>query len=368
MKNVSRREFLGTAIGTGLVGSATLAGIPMLPREARELLQSNEKKQSPNTNPSANHEQKLSYDVIPPYLHWRFGNEYRGNILSAKSTDFELWFTPSAERKNYDFRTEVRNKCKEIDQKRNGKPIALCYSGGENSEIIAITLKEMGIPFDLYFLDVWHSDVARKTLAEPFAKKIGAPLRVVGLLEENFITEHLVKTSKEYGSDNLNFSLMTYLFNAIPDTHFIVTGSGHLERSGPAMEKIGEKNHIPNGTDSYYRPFSMNHVLFYTWAEKNKRVGEFYFFQSSPELLISVFQNPVVYSQYPIYSQKALIYSSFPEISPRAKTTNWDGPVGETIAKSARTKIQKYMETFGFDSYWQPNVGCAVNLAGIFKA
>jgi hypothetical protein len=369
MKQVSRREFLGAAIGTGLVGTASLSGIPFLPKEVSSYLEmASNNPNTPTTNQTKN-EPSLGYDIIPPYFHWRFGNEYRGNLHTSKSSEFEVWLTPEIERKEYNFRTAVINKCMDIDKKRDGKPIALCYGGGESSEVIALALKEIGIPFDLYFADTWRLNIrSRITHAEPFAKKIGVPLRVIGIDKDTFELEELKKNTITYGADNPNFSIMTNLFNAIPDTHFIVTGSGHLERSGAFYAEIGKANPIPEGAESYYRPFLTRHINFYQWAQKNNRVGEFYFFQSSQELIASVIQDPIVHRNYPFYSHNQLIYSSFPEITPRAKSTNWEGDLGQDYAKFFRKCIQNTCHYANNFSYYKKNIGCAVNLAAIYKA
>lgn len=368
MKNVTRRSFLGTAIGTGIIGSTAIAGLPILPEKIQGLIRNNI--DQPKNIPASpvNQPSVSAYHTTPAYLHWSFGNNYRSNPMQAQSLDFQVWFSPTAERKSYNFRNEVFEKCKEIDQKRGGKPIALCYSGGESSEVIAIAMKELGIPFELYFLDTWlFNQHSRKAYAEPFAKKMGVPLHVVSISENFFEFEFLPKDFLEFGLDHPTPMLLRYLYSAIPSTHFIVTGSGNLERSGKKNEKIG-KIHAPE--ESMKRlswTFSPSNVTFYDWAEKNQRPGEYYFYQSSPGLLLSVLESPFINHNFPEVNLKGLIYSAFPEIQPRSKSTNWDTAEGAERLYELREHIIAFAKKNQL-GFWHLSSGCTANLAGLYLA
>lgn len=368
MKNVTRRTFLGTAIGTGILGSTAMAGLPILPDKIQGLIRDN-LGQQPSTGARPEVVQaESSYSTTPNYLHWSFGDQYRSNPMTAKSLNFKVWFSPIAERKSYNFREEVFAKCKEIDKKRDGKPVALCYSGGESSEVIAIALKQLGIPFELYFLDAWlFNQHQRKAFAEPFAKQMGVPLHVVSISENFFEFEFLPKDFLEYGLDHPTPMLLRYLYSAIPSTHFIVTGSGNLERSGKKNEKIGRIHSPDESMKRLSWTFSPSNVTFYDWAEKNQRPGEYYFYQSSPGLLLSVLESPLINHNFPEVNLKGLIYSSFPEIQPRSKSTNWDTAEGAERLHELREHIIAFAKKNGL-SFWHLSSGCTANLAGLYLA
>ncbi len=372
VKNVSRRTFLGTAIGTGIgtgiLGSAALTGLPILPKQIQALLPQSENKPNSNEQPANDVNQSpLVYESVPSFLNWSFGEQYRSSPNEAMSSEFKLWFSPIAERRNYDFREEVFAKCREIDQKRNGKTIALCHGGGESSEIIAHALKELGIPFDLFFIDNWMlNHFARKNFVEPLAKKLNVPLHVVSISESYFEQEFMPNDFSSFGSDHPNTMLMRYLFSVIPHGHFIVTGAGSLERSGPKIKKIAESSAMDEFTQKYGWTFSSSHVAYYDWAKKMNRPGEYYFFQSSPGLLLSVLESPMIDRSFPHVNIKGLIYSAFPQVTKRGKTTNWDLPNGQARLDFFRGFIKGIPEKRNM-SFWKPLVGCNTNVAGLYR-
>jgi hypothetical protein len=371
VKNVSRRTFLGTAIGTGILGSTALAGLPILPKQIQALLpvhdagNAAQPETQATSTPNVN---MLGYDTIPRYLHWSFGDQYRSNPMEAKSSDFKLWFSPVAERRPYDFRAEVFAKCREIDEKRNGKTVALCHGGGESSEVIAHAMKELGIPFDLYFLDTWMLNSAiRKEFVEPLAKKLDVALHTVSVSESFFDSEFVPKDFAEFGADHPNTMLMRYLFSIIPSTHFIVTGAGNLERSGPRTKKIAEEGTIDANIKEFGWTFSSSHVAYYDWANKTNRPGEYYFFHSSPGLLLSALESPQIQRDFPKVCLKGMIYSSFPEISPRGKSTNWEAPEGQVRLNNLRAYIRGISKKQNQD-FWKPLIGCNANVASLYLA
>ena len=368
MKNVNRRTFLGTAIGTGILGSTAMVGLPILPERVKELIDQGLQPTKNATDTETRNQSTAGYNIVPSYFHWSFGEKYRSNPIEAGSLDFKVWFSPIAERKDYNFRDEVFKKCQEIDQKRNNKPVALCYSGGESSEIIALAMHQLGIPFELYYLDNWLLNQAnRKSFAEPFAKKLGAPLNVVSISERFFDQEILRSDFAESGLDHPTPMLMKYLFSVIPASHFIVTGSGNLERSGKRNEIIGaEQAPLPNLRDLSWT-FSPSQVSYYDWATKNSRPGEYYFFQSSPGLLLSVMESKLINKSFPNVNIKGLVYSSFPEITPRSKSTNWDSPLAAAQLFEFRERLvgEAKRRQMG---YWRLSAGCTANIAGLYRS
>lgn len=350
MSKISRRSFIHSA--TTVVGSTVLANTVL---------------SSSSSISGINPLLKLqSQKINPHFIQWGFGDSPLGSSISARSSDFHYWLTPSIAKKNYTYKDEVVSACKLLDKKRAGKTIALCLSGGTDSEVIAITLKKLGIPFEMYFLDNWS--INRETYTKwvaPFAKQMNQTVHVVGLGREYFLEEHARKSFKQHGCEFPTYLAMTYLFERIPGDQFIVTGDGDLDRKGELFEYIGNKYPAPSNEDGIYLPFATSSIAYRVWAELNQRPGEYYFFSSTPELLASILTNPEFKIKYPFSDAKEMIYSSFPEMVRRPKTTNWDHAVAKRENTWIRRSLRKFAFHQGFD-FWKPALGTKVKVDSIF--
>ncbi len=284
--------------------------------------------------------------------------------MEAQSHDFKYWYAPSIERNHpYEFRAEVSRACKLLDQKRLGKSIALCYSGGVDSEIIALTLHELNIPFEMYFLDIWGLNrPAFDAHASDFLKMISKKIQIIRASRAYFYETHCPKVFSQFGVEFPTYLALTYLFDQIPESEFIVVGEGKLERRGALFEKIFKANQIVNGRGELILPFSTSSSFFYSWAEKNQREGEFYFFSSTPQLIASVIQSPLLRVTSEFSDTKEIVHSSFPEIRRRRRSTNW-----ENGAISENKNIRASLRVLGEEApFWKSENHALVNVQNIF--
>lgn len=302
------------------------------------------------------------------HFHWSFDGQEGAHPLAARAGDFRMWFDPVIERKDYSFRAEVRAACERLDRVRKNRKIALCYTGGIDSELIALTLAELGIPFDLYFLDIWGLN--REAFAEwsaPFLRKIGKTVQTVRLERSTFYEEHSLQAFSDLGCELPTYLCLTYLFRQIPSNQFLMVGDGDLNRSGSLYSAIGREHPRAENERGLVLPFSVASVAYHLWARKYKRAGEFYFFRSTPELIAAAITDPAFQVVYPQSSTREVIYSAFPEIERRPKTTNWDSAAASRENSWIRNWIQQQAGQFSENGQWSPALGALVRVDGIFR-
>jgi hypothetical protein len=118
----------------------------------------------------------------PAHIYWRFGGKSFSHRAHSRSGDFQYRLVPSLEKRDFLFRDEVLRACSLLDRKRGNRPVALCYTGGIDSELIARALHLLGIPFELYFLDIWGLNLERfRENSARFLSEIGKTVRIVRL-------------------------------------------------------------------------------------------------------------------------------------------------------------------------------------------
>jgi hypothetical protein len=301
------------------------------------------------------------------FYHWSFGGQPYANPVQAQSMDFRFWFTPAADHRLYSFRDEVFAACRELDKKRAGKPVALCYSGGVDSEVIATAMHQLGIPFELYFLDFWglNRDV-HEQWAKPLAAKWGKEVNVVSLNREFFLQEYATSTFAQLGCESPTYLGLTYLFSQIPADRFIVTGDGDLDRQGSLFSHIGQ--HVGQGPIESLGSiaFSANSVVYENWAAIHQRTGAFYFYRSTPGLVAAAISDPLFQASYPFSNTKKLVHAAFPEVQSRPKTTNWEGNMAEN--RLIRRWLEKHAQRLDGFGFWQRLAGTAVRPNSIFRS
>jgi hypothetical protein len=302
----------------------------------------------------------------PDYLQWSFGGVPGVSCVEAGSDLFEIQFRPSLERRPYNFRLEVLRACERLDQKRQGKTIALCYTAGIDSELIARCLAQMGIPFELYFLDIWGLNRAQFEQWSPaLLKELGKKATVVSLSKEHFYTQLVAASFPVMGCEFPTYIALTYLFDQIPQEQVIVVGDGDLDRSAKLYGEIARRFPLAASHGSFI-PFSSSRVAYHHWSKRHGREGEFYFFGSTPELMAAAFHDPAFERAYPHSSTRQLIFSHFPEIAERPKTTNWDNPIGIRENSWARARVKRLAKDMPGMHFWQGGIGTVADLDRIF--
>lgn len=288
------------------------------------------------------------------------------SCVEAGSDQFEIQFMPCLERREYDFRWEVLSACELLNQRRQGKTIALCYTAGLDSELIARSLAALAIPFELYFLDIWGINRPHFDHWSPaLLKELGKEARIIKLSREHFYTEQIAKAFPLMGCEYPTYLALTYLFEQIPEDQFIVVGDGDLDRSAKLYREIGKRisPSIPLGN---HLPFSSSRVAYLLWARHHKRDGEFYFFGSTPELMASVAGSRDFELNFPHSSTRNMILRAFPEIADRPKTSNWDSEIAARENAWARARVKRLAKDMDRLHFWQGGIGTVADLDRIF--
>ena len=304
--------------------------------------------------------------IVPSYLRWSYGGKILASPLEAQSSDFSFWFSSSLARGNFSFREEIRNAALALNARGNDKPIALGASGGIYSEALALTFKELGIPFELFFLDIWELNHSMlKQFVLPLAEKTGASLHVVPLDRLNF-ARTFKSRFHELGAEYPQTLALTHLIDSIPENYFPVFGLGHFERAGPLFEKIGTELPLESEKPEEVIPFVASSISFYLYGAKYRPQGEYYFFQSSPTLVASMLTDPDFQCSYPFASTRKIIHREFPEIEKRDRSSNWDSERGIKENREIRKSLAKHAENSEALRFWRRAAASKVERAGIF--
>lgn len=347
MKKISRRSFLEVSA----LGTIALGGTSIL---TKSLLQGAERALSGKEQSSGN------------FSHWSFGGVIGASPMQVQSMDFRFWFTPAVERREYDFRREVFSALQALDKKRDGATVALAYGGGVDSEVLAHAMRQMGIPFEMYFLDFWgHNKAMLDNWARPGASRLGKELHVVSLEKGEFL-ERAYQDFAITGCESPTYLGMAHLFDRIPSSQFIVTGDGDLHRHGPLYSHLGRKYPLNEAAPGTAVSFSTSSVAHDLWAQAKGRKGEFYFFRSTPGLVAAALTSPEFKAGYPFSNPKGMVHASFPEVRPRHKTKNWKGAMGILSNRSLRRRIEKRAARTEGQQFWRRLAGTVVNAGSIF--
>lgn len=246
---------------------------------------------------------------------------------ASPNPNFFFRFQPAIERRAFSYREEAINAVKEIDRKRRGRTVALCYTGGVDSELIALLLHQLGIPFELYFLDLWGINRAPfEEWSGSFTKRIGKKVEVVQVERAFFYESHCPRLFEELGMEFPTYLALPYLFGQIPQDRFIVTGDGDLCRAGPLYEAIAKSYPlVATGMGGQHLPFASSSVALWSWAEARGRLGEYCFFSGTPGLIAATFTHPLFRAARPQNDARRVLLAEFPEIQDRPQSNNWEG-------------------------------------------
>jgi hypothetical protein len=347
MKQISRRSFLEvSALGAVALGGTSILTKTLLESAAKIL----------PTTPA----------MPQKFAHWSCGGITNSSPMVSQSMDFRFWFTAAAERKVYDFRQEVFHALRVLDKRRAGATVALAYSGGVDSEVLAHGMKQLGIPFELYFLDFWgRNEALLNNWAKPGAAKLGKELRVVSLDKEEF----LARAHEDFaitGCESPSYLGMLQLFDKIPADRYIVTGDGDLDRRGPLYSHLGGKYAVNKTAPGTPLSFSLSSVSHELWAQAKGRKGEFYFYRSTPGLVAATLTSPEFKAGYPYSYAKAVVHGAFPEVKARPKAKNWKGVMAMLENRELRRLIERQAARTEGQQFWRRLTGTVVNADDIF--
>ena len=106
----------------------------------------------------------------------------------------------------------------------------------------------------------------------------------------------------------------------IPSNQFIVLGEGGFDKQSTGYLKLPQVV----SSNSQKIPVRSGEVFYRLWSQANKRKGQFYFYNSTPEILNAIYNHPKTNFTYPSYDTTEALLSVFSEVPNRPKTTNWE--------------------------------------------
>lgn len=303
--------------------------------------------------------------IVPSHIEWSFGGKTYTDPVKASSSDFCLRFKPVLESRTYHFREEFYRAIDKLDQARCGRSIALAFNGRHKSDLIAMELRNRGIPFELYFLNLWGLNSSQLNSTRSKALRLGKELRVFEVAAIPFF-KHAKRQFLSFGCESPTPLALAYLFEQIPSEYFIVAGEGGVDRSGGLFSHIGAENPLPKNEKGAYLPFSLGNIFYYLWAIKNGRPGEYYFFDSTPELVGSVLSDPLLNWNYPFCDCSKVILNAFPELDLSPVEKNWHSVEAQNQNKEIRSALRRLaIGTDGFQ-FWHKLIGTSARVSDIF--
>jgi hypothetical protein len=288
---------------------------------------------------------KEIYDNKGDHIYWsvngyRFGSfDYKMSASQYFRFDYEIPFDIVFT----DYQTEVRNGLIKIYQKYK-KTLAICVSG-RDSEIILREAVYLGIPCKIYFLDFWGINQWMRKVVEDLSKELSVELIVVSLTEQQCMEEVIFDSYKIMSTLKPTYLCIPYLFKNIPADEFIVAGEGDLAKDNPVYNTFMPKN-LTNGI-----PILSSEIVYRIWAQKNERYGEFYFHSSTPELILSAYNHPLVYKSPPMIYTDKMYDQYWPELKFKQKTANFENSTDtinliKTILLNLKVQKEKVVGTY----------------------
>lgn len=287
---------------------------------------------------------------IPKHIKWAFNKEYFSPILNTEGSLFEFNYMLSEnDLPTNDLKYAIRKSIIDL-YTTAGMPLSICISGAD-SEIIARTAAELGIPFELYFLDIWNINARARELAQTLANEISAKLNIVSLSKEEAFDSILEKNYKNLQAEKPTYLCLPYLLERIPFNTYIIGGEGDPQKSGVDYEPLANIDGTYSGI-----PISITEVYYRHWALVNHRACEMYFYASTPILLKSYFHHPLMVKKNKRIDTRILIDTLWPNLTYNYKTTNWEDSV------KSNYEIRMYMRSMNKNKYRNLPITCLVDI------
>ena len=288
---------------------------------------------------------KEIYDNKSNHIYWAVNGHKFGifdyKLASSQNFIFDYMIPPDLT--FLDYQTEVGNALIKIYQKYK-KTLAICVSG-RDSEIILREAVSLGIPCKIYFLDFWGINRWMREVVEDISKELSVELIVVSLTEQQCMEEVIFESYKIMSILKPTYLCIPYLFKHIPVEEFIIAGEGDLAKDNPAYNKF-IPSHITNGI-----PILSSEIVYRIWAQENKRYGEFYFHSSTPELILSAYNHPLIYRNTPMIYTDKMYDQYWPKLKFKQKTANFENSAStitliKKILLNLKVQQEKVVGTF----------------------
>jgi hypothetical protein len=287
---------------------------------------------------------------VPWHVKWAFNKEYFSEISNVIGSSFEFTYTFSeTDLPTSDLKYAIRKTLTDLYTK-GGMPLSICISGAD-SEIIAREAAELGIPFELYFLDIWDINAKARQLAQRLAIEIGAKLNIVSLSKEEAFDTVLEKNYRNLQAEKPTYLCLPYLLEKIPFDTYIIGGEGDPQKSGVDYEPLANSDGTYNGI-----PISITEVYYRQWALINHRACEMYFYASTPLLLKSFFHHPLMVKKNNRIDTRELVNTLWPNLTFSYKTTNWEDSV------ESNYEVRMHMRSLNKNQYRNLPMACLVDI------
>lgn len=253
---------------------------------------------------------------IPSHIFWSFNSDPYSAITNNPGDDFKFEYKIPQNLTIRDIKYEVQQALIRLHEDTNLK-LSICVSGAD-SEIIAREAKGIGIPFEIYFLDIWNVNQEARKNVEQLSKQLSVPLNILSIGPHDLLVEveknlHILQAEKP------TYLCLPYLLYQIPKDSVIVGGEGDPQKEGPDYEMLADADQKFPGI-----PISITEVYFKQWAKLNNRKCEMNFYSYTPELLMCYWNHPLLQNSNKVISTKSVIQSTWGNLLFQYKTTNWE--------------------------------------------
>lgn len=218
------------------------------------------------------------------------------------------------------FKQAIRNRLMQLSNKK----LAICISGVD-SEIIAREAKDLGLTFELFFLSNWGLNDYMLALCEQLATELDVKLNVITVTRDDAFTFSKLRYNK-VRVNKPTYLILPMLFSAIPEDFYIICGEGDINKSDGDYQN----NTITTEKNIESLSISNTEISYWLWAKQYNRNGDYYFFASTKELILSSWNDTLTEFNFPLISNRASITNLWGDnLIFKGKTTNWDTEEGK---------------------------------------
>jgi hypothetical protein len=268
---------------------------------------------------------------IPDHITWKFNGVQFGHISNSPGTNFSFQYNiPSTLLPTTNLSFAIQESLVNLS---SYGVLAICISGAD-SEIIAREAKSLGVPFELWFLDMWGINTKARSKAQQLATDLAVHLNVVTLTKDEAYGSVIIENHKMLQAEKPTYLCLPFLFSHIPTSDLIVGGEGDPQKSGPEYERFVNASGNYDGL-----PISATEVFYRQWAMANNRNCEMYFYSSTPLLTKSYYEHPLLIKANKRIDTRHLVDTLWPNLIFNYKTTNWEDLV------EANADIRNYVRS-----------------------
>lgn len=276
--------------------------------------------------------------VIPPHIKWSINSVAFDNYDNVPiNTTADFFFTYENLYEGYDpsvnFKQAIRNRLTQLSDKK----LAICISGID-SEIIAREAKNLGLSFELFFLSNWGLNDYILALCHQLAEELDVKLNIIPVTRDDAFAYAKIQY-KKVRVNKPTYLILPMLFEAIPEDYYIICGEGDINK----MDGDYQNQDIITQENTNCLSISNTEIAYWLWAKEHNRNGDYCFFSSTKELILSSWHDPLTQFRFPFISNRESIRSLWGDhLIFEAKTTNWDTDIA--MAQNLLMRLENQSE------------------------